>query len=148
MLGVQKITVRSDDNLKSLAERFGPSAEAWPALVAANPHKRTTALGTFETLTPGERLILPYGWTQENPSKAETPARPPNPGITLRTDAGAITDAPKVDATTGAMVTVGATAAIGVMILTKGRMLGVSLAVGAAAAFATKLAIDKMAKGA
>ena len=86
MLGVQKITVRSDDNLKSLAERFGPSPEAWPALVAANPHKRTTFLGTFETLTPGERLVLPYGWRQEMAPPRPDTSKPP--GITIRTDAG------------------------------------------------------------
>jgi hypothetical protein len=50
------------------------------------------------------------------------------------------------DATKGAMLFTGATVAGAVMLLTKGKMLGVALAAGGIAAFATKIAIDKAAK--
>jgi hypothetical protein len=62
--------VTPGDTTYTIARDLVGDGSKYPELVDANPHKITTIAGMFETLTPGETLMIPIPWAKAQPGAA------------------------------------------------------------------------------
>lgn len=83
-----RIQIEPGDSPWSIAAALVGDGARFPELVAANPQKVTTALGTFATLIPGEVLYVPLSWI---PAEPEPPHAPEALGVAH--DAAGLDDA-------------------------------------------------------